>query len=241
MSKKISEPESADQTPVNVSVLADHYQKTFEVAYENWRERNRLFVFLVLTAVAGLLIIQRGDIVNDLLVRYVQNYFALQAPADQGLIDEISKTVPFSVLLSGILVTMFYFMQRLHATNLAVMRTYKYLALLEKEIKPHLGLPGESSSFTREGKFYWDNRASMQTMSKWSYVVVLFFLLIPFMYVKLQGDINSAPGLITSVDVIISLLTFAYWIDYARSAFKLDKDPDKDEAATSADSKSKKR
>ncbi|MFZ5857682.1 MAG: hypothetical protein ACOYZ6_12690 [Chloroflexota bacterium] len=214
-----------EPTKVNVEVLADHYQKTYEVAYENWKERNKLFTFLVLTAIVGLLILQRGDMVNELFVKYVQKYFELKFPDDEILIRAISKSVPFSLVQSGILVAMFYFMQRLHATNLTVMRTYKYLAILENEIQPYLGLPGKSGSFTRESKFYWDNRVFMQTMSKWSYVVVLFVLLIPFMYFKLASDIGLAPITITAVDIIVSVLTFAYWFDYARSAIKLDKDP----------------
>lgn len=209
--------------PVNLDVLAGHYQKTFEIALENWKERNRLFLFLVLTAVVGLILLQRGDIANELFVKYVQKYFALTPAEDYGLLKAISETVPFSFVQSAVLVVMFYFMQRLHATNLAVMRTYKYLALLENEIQPHLGLPRASGSFTRESKFYWSNRVFMQTMSKWSYVAVLFFLLIPFMYLKLADDLASAPFPITSVDAIVSVLILAYWVDYARSAFILDK------------------
>ena len=237
MSKKVSSTESNEKSPVNVEVLANHYQKTYEVALENWKERNKLFIFLVLTAIVGLLILQRGDTVNELLVKYVQKYFELKVPDDQNLIDKISKSVPFSLVQSGILVAMFYFMQRLHATNLAVMRTYKYLAILENEIQPYLGLPEISGSFTRESKFYWNNRVFMQTMSKWSYVVVLFVLLIPFMYFKVSSDFGSAPVTITIVDITVSLLTFAYWADYARSAFKLDKNPAKDKAEPSTTKK----
>lgn len=228
MAEKKAKSETRSELPANVSVLAAHYQKTYEIALENWKERNRLFLFLVLTAVIGLLILQRGDIANELFVKYVQKYFELTPSEDYGLLKEISVTVPFSFVQSAILVAMFYFMQRLHATNLAVMRTYKYLALLENEIQPNLGLPRGSGSFTRESKFYWGNRVFMQTMSKWSYVAVLFFLLIPFMYVKLANDFALAPIPITVVDAIVSLLILAYWVDYARSAFKLDKDPSKD-------------
>lgn len=227
MNKQITPELTASK--VNVEVIANHYQKTYEVAYENWKERNKIFIFLVLTAIVGLLLLQRGDLVNELFVKYVQKYFELKLPDDETLIDAISRTVPFSLMQSGILVAMFYFMQRLHATNLTVMRTYKYLSILENEIQPYLGLPGKSGSFTRESKFYWNNRVFMQTMSKWSYVVVLFVLLIPFMVFKLASDFGVAPITITAVDTIVSALTFAYWVDYARSAFKLDKDPAADQ------------
>ena len=221
MAKSSVEPKENNQakTAVNVDVLAGHYQKTFEVAYEYWKERNRQFVILVLTAVIGLLMIQRGALVNELLVKYIVKYFAL---TDQTLIGEISKAIPFNLLLSGVLVTMFYFMQRLYSTNLSVMRNYLYLGALEEEIRKHLGLPVGSVSFTREGSFYWGKRAPMQSMSKYYYVIVLFIILIPFIVFKLIADFQSPSVIVIPVDVALSLMAVLYWWEYARSSFQLD-------------------
>ena len=221
MAKSSVGPKENNQakTAVNVDVLANHYQKTFEVAYEYWKERNRQFVILVLTAVIGLLMIQRGALVNELLVKYIVKYFAL---TDQTLIGEISKAIPFNLLLSGVLVTMFYFMQRLYSTNLSVMRNYLYLGALEEEIRKHLGLPVGSVSFTREGSFYWGKRAPMQSMSKYYYVIVLFIILIPFIVFKLIADFQSPSVIVIPVDVALSLMAVLYWWEYARSSFQLD-------------------
>ena len=221
MSKSSVGPKENNQakTAVNVDVLAGHYQKTFEVAYEYWKERNRQFVILVLTAVIGLLMIQRGALVNELLVKYIVKYFAL---TDQTLIGEISKAIPFNLLLSGVLVTMFYFMQRLYSTNLSVMRNYLYLGALEEEIRKHLGLPTGSVAFTREGSFYWGRRSRIQAMSKYYYVVVLFIILAPFIGFKLIADLESPNLLVTAVDVVVSIMAFLYWWAYARSSFQLD-------------------
>ena len=221
MSKSSVGPKENNQakTAVNVDVLAGHYQKTFEVAYEYWKERNRQFVILVLTAVIGLLMIQRGALVNELLVKYIVKYFAL---TDQTLIGEISKAIPFNLLLSGVLVTMFYFMQRLYSTNLSVMRNYLYLGALEEEIRKHLGLPTGSVAFTREGSFYWGRRSRIQAMSKYYYVVVLFIILAPFIGLKLIADFESPNLLVIAVDVVVSIMAFLYWWAYARSSFQLD-------------------
>ena len=221
MSKSSVGPKENNQakTAVNVDVLAGHYQKTFEVAYEYWKERNRQFVILVLTAVIGLLMIQRGALVNELLVKYIVKYFAL---TDQTLIGEISKAIPFNLLLSGVLVTMFYFMQRLYSTNLSVMRNYLYLGALEEEIRKHLGLPTGSVAFTREGSFYWGRRSRIQAMSKYYYVVVLFIILAPFIGFKLIADLESPNLLVIAVDVVVSLMAILYWWAYARSSFRLD-------------------
>ena len=221
MSKSSVGPKENNQakTAVNVDVLAGHYQKTFEVAYEYWKERNRQFVILVLTAVIGLLMIQRGALVNELLVKYIVKYFAL---TDQTLIGEISKAIPFNLLLSGVLVTMFYFMQRLYSTNLSVMRNYLYLGALEEEIRKHLGLPTGSVAFTREGSFYWGRRSRIQAMSKYYYVVVLFIILAPFIGFKLIADLESPNLLVIAVDVVVSIMAILYWWAYARSSFRLD-------------------
>jgi len=221
MAKSSVGPKENNQakTAVNVDVLAGHYQKTFEVAYEYWKERNRQFVILVLTAVIGLLMIQRGALVNELLVKYIVKYFAL---TDQTLIGEISKAIPFNLLLSGVLVTMFYFMQRLYSTNLSVMRNYLYLGALEEEIRKHLGLPTGSVAFTREGSFYWGRRSRIQAMSKYYYVVVLFIILAPFIGFKLIADLESPNLLVIAVDVVVSLMAILYWWAYARSSFRLD-------------------
>ncbi len=224
MAKSSVEPKENNpvKTAVNVDVLAGHYQKTFEVAYDYWKERNKLFVTLVLTAILGLLIIQRGSLVNVLLVKYVVKYFALSEQTDQKLIAEIGTTIPFSLVLSGILIAMFYFMQRLYSTNLSVMRTFMYLGALETEVRKHLGLPAESISFTREGSFYWGRRSRIQAMSKYYYVVVLFIILVPFIGFKLIADLESPNLLVIAVDVVVSIMAILYWWAYARSSFRLD-------------------
>ena len=213
------EKETAEMTHVNVDVLANHYQKTFEVAYENWKERNRLFVFLVITAGLGLLLILRVPEANSLLVDFIAKFLGIDDPLRKS---QLYTTFPFDIVLSMILVVMFYLMQRLYSTNLSVMRHYLYLGAVEKEIRDNLNLPPGSISFTREGKYYWDRRMVMQTASKWYYIFVLFVILIPFIILKLQADWLSQNWLIILVDLTVSLMIFLYWAEYAYSAFKLD-------------------
>ena len=49
-------------------LIAEHYQKTFEVTLENWKERNRLFVFLILTSGIGLLLLLQVPEASSLFV-----------------------------------------------------------------------------------------------------------------------------------------------------------------------------
>ena len=219
MAEKTAKPETRPALPVNVEVLANHYQKTVEVAFEVWKERNKLFVYLVITASLGLMLLLRVPTADDLIVDAIAKFLDITDPLRKA---DLQTGFPFDILLSGILIAMFYLMQRLYSTNLSVMRHYLYLGLLEKEIRPNLGLPGGSVSFTREGSFYWDNRRNMQSISKFYYVAVLFIILVPFMGIKLFNDFNP-PSWIALVDGIVSALTISYWWEYARSSFKLDR------------------
>ena len=59
--------------------ITEHYQKTFELTHEMWKERNRLFVYLVLTTGGGLLFLLRVPEFDRLLVE------TRQRPEDQRL------------------------------------------------------------------------------------------------------------------------------------------------------------
>jgi hypothetical protein len=218
MAEKMKKPETSSNLPVNVGVLAEHYQKTFEVAFEVWKERNKLFVYLVITASLGLMLLLRVPTTDQLLVDAIAKFLNITDPLRKA---ELQSGFPFDILLSAILVVMFYLMQRLYSTNLSVMRHYLYLGSLEKEIQPHLGLPSGSVAFTREGDFYWGTRRNMQSMSKFYYVAVLFIILIPFMAIKVYNDFNP-PNWILLVDVVVSALTISYWWEYALSSFRMD-------------------
>ncbi len=220
MAEKKSKPETTPApVPVNTDVLAEHYQKTFEVAYDSWKERNKLFVYLVLVAGLGLMLLLRVPTADDLLVDAIAKFLNITDPLRKA---ELQNGFPFDILLSAILVTMFYFMQRLYSTNLSVMRTYMYLGALEKEIRESLRLPANSVSFTREGSFYWGKRTKMQFMSKYYYTIVLFIILIPFIVFKVIADFQAQNFSVLLVDTTVSLMTILYWWEYAQASFRMD-------------------
>ena len=222
MAEKKSKPETTPMpthAPEAADALTDHYQKTFEVAYDSWKERNNLFVYLVLVAGLGLMLLLRVPTADDLLVDAIAKFLNITDPIRKA---ELQNGFPFDILLSAILVTMFYLMQRLYSTNLSVMRNYLYLGALEKEIRESLNLPATSIAFTREGKYYWDRRMIMQNTSKWYYIFVLFVILIPFIVLKLKADLVAFNWVVILVDFIVSLMTVLYWAEYSYSAFRFD-------------------
>jgi hypothetical protein len=167
----------------------------------------------------GLMLLLRVPTADDLLVDAIAKFLNITDPIRKA---ELQNGFPFDILLSAILVTLFYFMQRLYSTNLSVMRTYMYLGALEKEIRESLKLPATSIAFTREGKYYWDRRMIMQNTSKWYYIFVLFVILIPFIVLKLKADLVAFNWVVILVDFIVSLMTVLYWLEYAYSAFRFD-------------------
>ena len=222
MAEKKTKPETPPMpapAPEAAEALTNHYQKTFEVAYDYWRERNKLFVFLVLTAGIGLMLILRVPTADTLIVDAIAKFLDI---SDEVHKAELYQTFPFDILLSGVMVVMFYLMQRLYSTNLSVMRNYLYLGALEKEIRESLKLPATSIAFTREGKYYWDRRMIMQNTSKWYYIFVLFVILIPFIVLKLKADLVAFNWVVILVDFIVSLMTILYWAEYSYSAFRFD-------------------
>ncbi len=202
-----------------VRAITEHYQKTFELTYEMWKERNRLFVYLVIITGIGLLLLLRVPELDSLLVDAIAKLFGI---TDTARIAQLYKDFPFDVLLSVFLVIIFYLMQRLYSTNLSVMRNYLYLGAVEGEIRQYIDLPDKSVSFTREGNFYWGERTITQNASKWFFILIILIILLPFVILKLINDAGLRNIIITAVDVFVSIMTLTYFVEYARSAQNLD-------------------
>lgn len=121
-----------------IQLITEHYQKTFELTYETWKERNRLFVYLVLVTGIGLLLVLQVPEANNLLVDAIVKLLGI---TDGARIAQLHKDFPLEIILSIILIIVFYLMQRVYSTSLSVLRYYAYLAGLEEEIRQKLALP----------------------------------------------------------------------------------------------------
>ena len=213
-------------------LIAEHYQKTFELTLENWKERNRLFVFLVLTSGIGLLLLLQVPEASSLLVDFIVKLLEI---TDKERIKQLHESFPIDVILSITFVIVFYLMQKLYSTNLAVSRNYRYLNAVEHEIRNTLGMPEKSISFTREGSFYWNQRTWGQEMSKWYFILVISIVLLPFIFLKIQSDLEVQNHLITSIDIVVSIITLLFFLEYARSAINLDVEKNKNDVEVPPD------
>ena len=113
-------------------------------------------------------------------------------------------------------------MVNLYHRALYILRSYRYLAGVEQEIRQYLGLQDKSISFTREGKYYKDSYNSLQAMVKWVYIVLLGLLLLAFLLGRIVQDFQAGNYTLVLVDIVIAVPTFGYFLGFAYSSLTLD-------------------
>jgi hypothetical protein len=207
--------------------MVDHYQKTYELTYEVWRQRNRIFLILLGVIGAATLLTLRVPQANSLLVDLVAKALSL---TDPDRIETLRKSFPFSILQSVLLLVVFYLMVNLYHRSLWVLRHYRYLGLLETEIRQELSLQEPMVTFSREGGFYWTERGEGLSRIKWVYVVLLGLLLLSFLVAKAIDDVRTGSGYLIAVDILTGVPTlYFYWV-YVRSSVRSDR-PEKEAKA----------
>ncbi len=200
-------------------ILAKHYQKTFELTYEIWKQRNRTFLVLVAVIGAGTLLTFRAAQANPLLVYWIAKLLGL---TDKDSIAALGKSFPFGLLQSLLFIVVFYLMVNLYHRALYVLRNYRYLAALEREIRGRLGLEAASFSFTRESSFYWSDRPPLLGAVKWFYIVLVGALLLSFLGGRIYADFRARNHVLAFVELAISIPTIMFFVAYARSSVSMD-------------------
>jgi hypothetical protein len=196
-------------------ILPEHYQKNYELTFELWKQRNQTFLILLAVIGAATLLTFSAAQTNPLLVRWIAKALGV---TDRQDAQELGKSFPFGLLQSLLLVVVFYLVVNLYHRALYVLRNYRYLAGLEREIRQQLGCP----AFTREGGFYWSDRASLQSAVKWCYIVLVGCLLFAFLGVRVYEDFRTRTLTLVIVDLVVSLATSLFFSAYARSSVSMD-------------------
>ncbi len=200
-------------------ILAEHYQKTYELTFELWRQRNQTFLILLAVIGAATLLTFSAAQTNPLLVLWIAKVLEVK---DEKGIQELGRSFPFGLLQSLLLVVVFYLVVNLYHRALYVLRNYRYLAELEREIRGQLEAPPESVAFTREGGFYWSDRAGLQSAVKWCYIVLVGCLLFAFLSARIYQDFRTRTLTLAGVDLVISIATSLFFLAYARSSVSMD-------------------
>src|SRR5258708_1324692 len=82
-------------------ILAEHYQKTYELTYELWKQRNQTFLILLAVIGAATLLTFSPTQTNPLLVRWSAKVLDV---TDKQDIRELGRSFPFGLLHSLLLV-----------------------------------------------------------------------------------------------------------------------------------------
>lgn len=206
-----------DQPPEAAKVFAEHYQKTFELTYEHWQQRNRLFVALLLTIGGGTLV------ASDETVRHLfLDWLAGQINTDPAA---LYTSFPFDLAQAILTSVVFYLMFNLYHRALSVLRNYQYLDAVEGDIRRQMALDAAAVIFTREGKFYWQSRTLFSGLAKWVYVILLLILLTAFFVLNLPPlAFDSIRSILMSLIKLAGLvMTAIYYLGFVLSSFNLDR------------------
>jgi uncharacterized integral membrane protein len=154
MKLRVDHQSVGPDTPV--TLLAAHYQHTYELTYEFWKQRNRVFLMLLGSIIVGILLTARVSEANNLLVDAVAKLVGTSENPER--MEELRKGFPYAVVEAGILVLVFYMAFNLYHRNSNLGRLYDYLEKLECDMRQlaDFGAVG----FTREGAHYggWQSR-----------------------------------------------------------------------------------
>ncbi len=198
--------------PTAAQYVVEHYQKTYELTYEFWKERNNLFLWLVVFLAAVTLFVSLGrPNANSLLVVWVSKTIGLTNQAD---IDTLKNSINFDLLQTLALAVVFYLTVNLYHRTQNVIRFYKYLGELETEIRSTLNLPTNSIAFTRESSYYWNKRSRLLGLIKYVYIFILLVLLGGFVILRLYEDWLTGWNLFRVANVIIALAIALYFGGY---------------------------
>ncbi|MEM9723233.1 MAG: hypothetical protein AAGA10_28450 [Bacteroidota bacterium] len=195
-------------------ILAEHYQKTFELTLKFWESRNRTFLLLLFVIGLGTLLTFKANQADSLLIDFIAGFLKIE---DSNRINELRLTFPYSLMQSILLVVIFYLMVQLfHRTN-SINRNYDYLGKMEKEIRLELwGKPClDTISFTRESEHYIKSQQPLKKFIKYSYTGILGLLLVAFLGMRIISDFKAQNYITVIADVLISIPIFIFYLGYA--------------------------
>lgn len=197
------------QAEKTAEILAEHYQKTVELALATWKQRNLLFfVLLGVISAATLLafnVPQADSILKSLLARLLK----VQP-------DDLAD-FPVAVIQSALLLTVFFFVVNLYQASLLVRKLDVYLRELEHEIRVQLGLQS-SQAFTRESSHNTGRQRKPAVFLAATYVASLGIFLVASLGGQIVADFRSHKILLGCVDVVIAIATLLYFFLYAHGA-----------------------
>ncbi len=201
-------------------LLVDHYQKTYQLTFKLWSERNKTFLLLLTVVGAASLMTFPALGTRSVLFIYMGHSLGLEGKS----LDEFQQGFPYGILQAILLFVILYLMVNVYHRANYVLRNYAYLGALEAEIRQVLGLRENSVSFTRESTFYWGHRSFLSGSVKYVYIVLLGGLLLMFLGALTIADWRHGNWLLTAIDLVFSVPTLTFLLGFAVSSISMDRE-----------------
>ena len=198
----------SEEQEVHLEVLADHFDKTFELLRMDVGKRDRLFLYMLILAFVLLLYMSAPDAVGEWTNMMVANQSG--SPNSGKTIQLINVSFIGTILWFGFLgLSHTYFQTVLH-----VERQYSYIYQLEKLLSKHF----DEKAFVREGRHYRDSRRKFSSWTKfifWMLSPLLMFLFLiswqVFLFTNPQTEfLYLATNSLISISIIISMVLFLW-------------------------------
>ncbi len=200
---------------MKAEILAEHYQKTFELTLTLWEQRNRTFLILLFVIGLGTFLTFNVNQAEPLLVDFIAKIFNVE---DKTRLDELRGSFPYGLIQSVILMVVLYLFVQLYHRTITITRNYRYLGSMEAEIRAFLELDQEKVSFTRESTFYWEQSPRFSKYIGVAYIVIIGLLLFAFLIMRIYSDFKSGNFFATIIDLILALITIFFYFNYAYSS-----------------------
>ncbi|MEP7291937.1 MAG: hypothetical protein ABI835_09140 [Chloroflexota bacterium] len=194
----------------HLHLVTEHYQKTYELNFELWKERNRLVLTLLAVIGVGALLTYQVAGTQTLMMSLIVHALDLNVTVDQ-----FQKEFPFAIFQLILLVVILYLMVNLYQRTTYIMRNYKYLADVEEEIRACLKLSKADVAFSREGHYYHRAQTSLQKFGiQVAYVITLGLLLVVFLTKRISDDWAISREL-ALLEGVIGVFIAVFFIGYA--------------------------
>lgn len=197
----------------STKIVAEHYQKTYELTLQMWEQRNTTFLLLLAVVGAAALLTFNVPQAEPLLVDIVAKIVGI---SDASRLKELRQSFPYGIIQSILLMIVLYLMVILYHRTAFIRRCYFYLGGIEPELKLGLGLPQEAVAFTRESTFYHKHKAPYSRFVAITYVGMLGLLLVAFLGLRVYSDFSSGNIVFAIVDLALAVPTLLFFTGYAR-------------------------
>ena len=200
----------------STTLLAEHYQRTYELTYDFWRQRNRLFLLLVAAIAVTALLTAQVPEANSLLADLVARSVGVSDNSKR--VEELRRGLPYALIQSALLIVVFYLMFSLYHRTSNVRRLYSYLAKVEADLCSLMNFG--TTGFTREGKHYDGWQPTPLKAVGFIYTGLLGALLITMFAVRIFQDVRSNGAWTIIVDIVIAISTLGFYGAYALDSIR---------------------